>query len=292
MFSRCGNNIHMNKLNTMAKENKNPFNRNKFGIVARYLMTPTMAAFLLQNYNKKNVRPLDYNEAAKRIARAISTGLWNEYTAQAIVFEQGTGQVLDGQTRLQGILDAGKSVWVTIAYGVPNSAAIYFDTHRRRSMGASWSAYLGEGREKALELSKAAAIARQWKIFTDKWQDMRYPRQELLNFYLTNQKHIKAMMEKRPNPIANRAGFQAACAFFHSISPEKARDLFMNVTSDGKGLNTKSPAWLLRNYLVNSQSMHPMKRLQSDFQHTLHACYMLFSGERSSALGALQQWPA
>jgi len=266
---------------------KNPFIFSSRTAIDQFMMTPDLAAHLLEHYNHDNVRPLDRNEATKRIAGAIRCGLWRKNSGARLLFEADTGKLFDGQTRLAGIVAAGVSVYVDVLCGIVKEDAVLTDTQRPRSIAASWALHLNLGNKFITRLNRLVAITRIVANFdSDGWGTKRWPRMQLLEMYQKDMAGINAMGEECANPYANRAGFRGACAIYYRTNPTKAVEFFRLVSlASPEPLPDNSPVNVLRNYLMTySLSKHPQKRLELDATATLAMCYAYEFGKLVSGI--------
>lgn len=255
---------------------KNPFVFSNRTAVDQFCMTPDLAAYLLEHYNHNNVRPLDTNEATKRIAGAIREGLWRKNSGARLLFEANTGRLFDGQTRLAGIVAAGIPVHLDVLCGIAKEDAVLTDTQRPRSIAASWALHLNLGQGYISRLNRLVAITRIVANFDcDGWGTKRWPRMQLLEMYQRDMNGINAMGEQCANPYANRSGFRGACAVYYRTNPVKAVEFFRLVSlAKPETLPDNSPVNVLRDYLMHhSLSKHPQKRLELDATATLAMCY-------------------
>lgn len=259
----------------------NPFISKRYKVLIQYLVTPELAAYILEHWNNDNPRDLDWQEAKKRLARSITRGEFQSATGLNAAFLKD-GTMGDGQTRFAAIVESGIAVKMDIVCGLTREAIALRDCHRTRSVAVSWAWVLGCGRAAISTLRQAVAVTRVWMRFECKWLDMRFTRKEMLDFYLTHAEAIKPVLERRENKNARRAGFRAACAFYSTINRRKAAQLFNDVTGDGENLSAESPAKVLRDYLDSTahSQQHPEKQLVTDFGTTLAMCHHLENNVR------------
>ena len=114
-------------------------------------ITPELATFLLErNENNRRIRPI----RKKNYTQDISSNQW-PFTGDSVVIDN-TGGVLDGQHRLESIVDSGKSLPSIIVVGVKNSVFAYIDRGASRSLQ---DALYIMGRENPKELAAAINVA-------------------------------------------------------------------------------------------------------------------------------------
>lgn len=92
-------------------------------------ITPDKARDLLSQMatNRKLQKPL-----VSRIARAIKEGDWNPETGETIKLTK-SGKLIDGQYRLNAVIEANTSVWMYVSYNVADNAMNYIDTGKART---------------------------------------------------------------------------------------------------------------------------------------------------------------
>lgn len=271
----------------------NPFISRKRKSKDLFLMTPAMAAFLLEHYNPVNCRPIDKAEVRKRYARAIQEGEWDENTGIRIIFEVNTGNILDGQHRLAAIAEAGIAVRVDVLWGINRASMIHHGGERRRSIGQRISAMLGEDSKASDLYNRLAKPARQWMNFIHKWELMRFTTVEMKDFILKHKSKLSIMIERRTFKETRRAGVAGALAFYYSVSPNKAMQFFDMLTGDIEQLKRGSPILALHTYLTQNDSTkrHPETQLKDDFTATLSACSAYEHGETMRGITHREVWP-
>jgi len=92
-------------------------------------VTPAKAAYWLEHNNTKN-RPLSV-ATVTRYARDMQSGRWR-LTSQGIAFNSD-GALLDGQHRLQAIVNANVAVDMLVVYNVPDDSRCVIDGHKMRT---------------------------------------------------------------------------------------------------------------------------------------------------------------
>jgi len=255
-------------------------------------ISPELANELLENFNSINARKLDKNEA-KRLCRAILAGEWEENTGARILFEQGTGNVLDGQTRLEAIRMAKQIVKCDVLFGLHRKISLYSDVSRKRSYGVTIASSIGKTREDVNDLSHKAAAARVWLRSKNNWKINRFTREEIKNFVVKNFDALETMGKKKTFVPAQRAGVVGALAFYFTKHPNEALEFLSALTADDVSyINIKSPAIVLRNYLsqINSNQQHSEKQLKTDFQATLFCCFCHFNKSELEAIAFKETW--
>jgi hypothetical protein len=98
-----------------------------WGCVCR--ITPTIAASILMNRNKNNRKKK--KNTIERYKNDIEEGRWG-LSHQAIAFDR-SGELTDGQNRLEAVRQAGKPIPCLVVYGVVEKSRILIDTGVSRS---------------------------------------------------------------------------------------------------------------------------------------------------------------
>lgn len=91
-------------------------------------ITPAMAAILFFDHNKQN-RKWDH-ALSQEYARQMAAGKWRA-SNQGIGFVD-SGNVIDGQHRLAGVVLAGVPVEMTVTFGLKSDVVLVLDTGKRR----------------------------------------------------------------------------------------------------------------------------------------------------------------
>lgn len=94
------------------------------------IMTPTFAAELLKNNHPSN-RRMKWNKV-NQYARDMEMGFW-KLTHQGIAIDQ-SGNLVDGQNRLQAVVESGSSVPMLLVTGVPTKTMAAADQMAARSV--------------------------------------------------------------------------------------------------------------------------------------------------------------
>lgn len=100
------------------------------------LVTPIIAKeWLKQNINN---RPISKSRVSA-YAGMMKAGKWTE---NGVIEFGADGELYDGQTRLQAVVESGVSVWFTVKYGITAQARANIDLGRARTAG-NWLTMIG-----------------------------------------------------------------------------------------------------------------------------------------------------
>lgn len=105
-------------------------------------VTPKIAADWLEHLNTNNRKLRE--GVAERYARDMKEGKWT-HNPQPIMFYADDGSLADGQHRLWGVIESGKTIPFYIIYGVERDVALNVDTGLARGLvdNAKISGYEG-----------------------------------------------------------------------------------------------------------------------------------------------------
>lgn len=214
----------------------------------RIFVTPAIAAFFLQ-YNVAN-RALVMSLIA-RYSQDMVHKKWAD-NGESIKFAKG--KILDGQHRLEAVIKAGVSLWMSIEYGLPPETQDTIDTGRHRTprdvlsiegLGAWESRTLGSAIHTLIEVDSGGVL------YTSK----RYSNAEARAYYLEHLADIEKSLRfvralhGRGGKIFPHAGTLILHYLFSRKDAEKA-DLFFDKLFVGDGLSRSSAIFHLRNRLL------------------------------------------
>lgn len=216
-------------------------------------ITPADAKEWLHNSRFEN-RRLD-DRIVNKIRRDIKKGKWL-FDGSPIRFDRD-GNVLDGQHRLQAIINAGTAVESVVVRDLPKEAINTIDTGKSRSVADIL--HFG-GHINASLLASACRLSIGYREFhgdLKKWVDSRarerLSTQEVLAEANNNPKLVEAVqnMVSRPSCGKMMGGGVASVAFmlFHRIDKYHA-EVFFHAFDKGVGLELGSPILALRNTLL------------------------------------------
>lgn len=205
-------------------------------------VTPTMA----EKWLGKNVRNRRVNQAkVSEWARAMTRGEWM-LTGEAIKFGVG-GELLDGQHRLLGVIESGKTVRMLVVRGLLPEAQDVMDTGRVR--GAADQLYI-HGHANSSNLAAAAKVAILWetgRFYVDAHRKAVSHKEVLdfaegntmLAFTVARSAAIKRGCDLRPAIVA--------MTFYELMKvDDQAALLFFDRLADGVNLPSGSPILALR----------------------------------------------
>lgn len=207
-------------------------------------ITPELARKYLAHHGGN--RNLNANAVAD-YARDMAAGRWH-LTHQGIAFSD-TGELLDGQHRLQAIIRAGIAVRMYVTKGVDPDAFKVLDTGRQRTLADRFQI---EGAKNANQLAAVARKVTLWEMGKP-WSRSISPTRE----------EIAAVLDKHPELIeaagyahgwpsrrtlpASQAGF---CWWLFGTLDIDDRDDFMSKLRTGDSLPPLSPILALRERLM------------------------------------------
>ena len=215
-------------------------------------MTPYLASTLMQANTANRPKRAAY---ASSLARIMRRGEWK--TNGDTIRVSRSGVVLDGQHRLQAIIESGLTVTVILVTGLDDDVFSTID----RGLGRKTSDSLAINKEK--NYTVLAAIARVLHMYeqtgnpysknsfynptTDQLIDLINARPGLRQ----SANFAKSSVWLKKHLTATTAGF---CHFIFSRHDPEATHTFFDVLSTGVGLNQGSPILLLRNRLLDVQT--------------------------------------
>ena len=97
--------------------------------IRKILITPELAKEMLKkNTNNRNIS----NAKLKQYSREMKNGLWMTDTGEPIKISE-TGVLMDGQHRLEALVNANKAIWFHVATGIKEDRFKILDTGKSRS---------------------------------------------------------------------------------------------------------------------------------------------------------------
>lgn len=227
----------------------------KFRVV---MMTPAAAAGLLSYNHPKNRRP-----RAQRIAtytQDILNGDW-QLTYEGVAVDED-GWLINGQNRLNAIIDADKSAPILLITGVPRKAMLAVDQGLMRNV-SDVAKVTGVDHP---AMGNWAACARSMMASTNTTSRARPSIQEVLTFIKNHEEAIAFAMECLPKNTRGiaQAPVRAtvARAFYQPKTKHRRIKDFAGVLISGLVTHAKhdTAAVLLRNWLADSFSEGTRKR--------------------------------
>jgi hypothetical protein len=217
-------------------------------------VTPAKAKEWLEKFNKHN-RNLR-QETALSFSRDMVNDDWSENT-QTISFGED-GNLIDGQTRLTGIVKSGRTYRFLICRDVPkritgrkNDVMDTIDQGNPRSISDVLKLRHGYKADAAMIASSCRTIARV--AIADPGTRVRKLTVgtvvKIIGRYKTA---LQFVSENRPATMGLRAApISGAVAFAYVTAPLKVKDFYLRLVS-GAGLDADSPILILRNYILNT----------------------------------------
>lgn len=221
----------------------------------RYIVvTPKLAAAMLErNTRNRPKRDRDVDDWSGE----QSAGRWLT-THQGIGFDRN-GVLVDGQHRLEAIIDSGVEVRMPVAVGLDPAVFDVIDTGRKRSTQDAL-ALLGEGRTTLM-----ASIMRLGYLYDNDMTELgiRYRVQTaaLMDYVKGREELIRAAAEfaGKIRAAKTMVGSAAGTAHYllHRDLPKRAHrmvDAFLEATLDGVGLTRDDACYVLRRVCGNTNN--------------------------------------
>lgn len=214
-------------------------------------ITPAKAKQMLQK-NKGNFRPMNMPRV-KLMARDMLSGNWRQ-TGESIKFGKN-GQLLDGQHRLQAIVESGVSLKMLVIRGLDPDAALSMDTGKTRSV-AQWLGHLGLHNASALAATSRMAMAYQGGRWAKPKKDRDFSPPEVISFAVEHHDGLQSAIKIANKAVADAKMIPVAVlgALFFEASEGLAEDnetavWFAERMRDGLDLGPEEPVLHLREYL-------------------------------------------
>lgn len=234
-------------------------------------VTPEIATQLLEG-NTDN-RRLDQRRV-DAIAADIVAGAWQE-TGDTVKIA-ADGEIIDGQHRLWGIVEAGRGVRLLVVRGIAKEARVAVDRHRPRRDADDLEALGG-----VTDAARAVALVKNLDRLLDGPRVLSYRSVEAL--YQSRREHFEWAIEAtRTAKWMSFTSAAAALALAHCVKPSRIAT-FASKVLKGANLDEGAPALALRNYLLDT------RRVRGDARRTvslkvLRAARAFLDGEQLQAL--------
>ena len=233
----------------------------------KVLVTPVLAKeLLLKNNSNRTIS----KETVTSYANDMREKRWKENTAEFIKIAQD-GEILDGQHRLLGIVEADCSVYFHIAYGVSKSVFDVLDTGKIRSSGDVFSIE---------RIENSAIISATVKSYLALTKNHRAILNSSSKSHRLTNTIILQEYNKRPEYWQEVASFSNKChknfakiltssfigtlySYFYDISPEDSRN-FINQVCTGESITNSSISVLRQSLLkdkISQRKMQPQDKL-------------------------------
>lgn len=222
----------------------------------RLSVTPEMAKVMMERNSSDewHNRPASEKGVA-RFARAMASGRW-AYTAETIIFSR-TGNLLNGQHRLQALILSGATIEVLVAFGVEDEAFRMMDTGVSRTAGHIFAI------ENVPNYNFTASVCRIVRSYLDSqtWtgsnsSGVNAPdNDELLDFYYQhpNIPNSYAVARKLSDAGLLSPRWGGAIHYICALKNRKEADAFFEkVASDLGHTDPKAPEYLLRKRMLDS----------------------------------------
>lgn len=222
----------------------------------KVLVTPALANQLLEaNVNNRPVRKV----TVLRYSKDMSEGKWKEDTFEAIKIAP-SGLVLDGQHRLLAVIKSNTSVYMHIAYGVPENVFDVLDTGKVRNPSDIF--YISG----VPSSNTIPSMIQNYNSLKDGSQSAKYhhnlklSNSQLLEKYYEREDFWRATALKATNwynafaKILPPSKIGSMYAFFYDIDANDAHD-FMAQLCTGLDIKNNSIA-LLRQVLMKDKMSH------------------------------------
>jgi hypothetical protein len=210
-------------------------------------IAPTKARRLLrQNRHNRNLRAL----RVKELAGAMRRGEWDLNGETIKIAQDGT--LLDGQHRLQAVIDSGVTIETVVVRGLPLSAQDTVDTGRRRRL-ADMLALEGHSDPNTLAAALNALHRHRNELRLDgARRTAPTPQQALALIAATPGIFDSVRAARRVNKkIGGPIGVFAALHCEFCQADPSASEQFFEQLEDGADLSSGDPLLHLRNHLIS-----------------------------------------
>jgi hypothetical protein len=216
-------------------------------------ITPQMAAELLSKNTKNRVlRPRN----VKFLSQQMEDGAWH-LTGSGIQIGV-SGRILDGQHRLQAVIESGCTVPMFIVSGIDDAAMSVIDTGMNRRAndvlsisGIKNSGAIAGGVKKILAHKRSKTHGGKLHRYE------QATNQQVLDFAIENSEFLNEIFNKsqkyyRSFPAVTISGYMAHYHRFYGEDKDRVDQFFMSLAS-GVGDGIKDPAIVLRNKLMRDK---------------------------------------
>jgi hypothetical protein len=246
-----------------------PFPLTGEGLIFGLIVTPALAAFILQYSEDKFTNRQMSERACRQYADEMAGGRW-QHNGETIIFDRD-GVLVDGYTRVCAAFVYNATFVTDVRYGVDRNAVPTIDTGRTRTLSNALKVS-GEEHSSAL----AAGIVWAWRYATNNW-DMKgrvLPSQDAIRF-LDNHPGLREAVSKTKhirNKRFTKPGILIASYYIlkHAAEPDVV-DKFFQSLSDGVGLNKTDAIYVLReNLILPSNDTHNGPEVLKAILHAFH----------------------
>lgn len=205
-------------------------------------VTPQMAAVMLE-HNDRN-RGLR-TSVVKRYAADMKAGKW-QLTMTPVIFSKD--RLIDGQHRLEAVVQSGATVKLMLAFGAPDEAFYVIDRGATRTGGDIFSI---NGVQHANMMAAATSIVRHYDLGTIGTGVAQGNSWSLHELYEEYERHPNLQRSAAIGALFRRSRIAppAMMAALHYICARNARgvaDEFFTKLATGEDINRKDPVYVLR----------------------------------------------
>lgn len=216
--------------------------------VNRRMVTPEMAKKLLKTntFNRK----MSESHVA-RLVSAIKNGEW-KFCGESIKISSD-GELLDGQHRLQAIVESNTPIELLVVEGLPKETFHVIDTAKKARNTADILHISGEKNTNVL--SAALALIGAYEKYDDLTNRAFRPTAKDISDILS--RHPKIREYASPQFSVYRLtgpGLAAALGYLFSLADKKNAELFFDRLGSGAGLEQGNPILQLRELLINNKN--------------------------------------
>jgi hypothetical protein len=249
----------------------------------RMLITPEIAkGFLARNVNNRNLS----NNHAQWFARIIEQGDWDPNNGETIKFSK-TGNLLDGQHRLEGIVLSNTSVVMEVKFNLDETSQQTMDVGRVRKIGDQL-AVTGE-----VNGARLAAAIRWTYAIANGVTAYKLSSTEAVNFLKAHPnlrdsvRRVREAQGKAQVPITIPSLMMAV----HFIACEALREqdraeAFVNVFASGHREYEGDPAHIAREYLAGAKLKRVSLSQAVQLEVLIHAWNLFRAGKAVKVLRA------
>lgn len=249
-----------------------------------FKVDPVMATEILHKNNHN--RPIS-DLAGKRYAKMMRDGKW-QFNGEPIIIGED-GSLIDGQHRLQAIIDSKATLEMVIVKGINKSAYKTIDIGKKRTGADALATHNKDYRKNSAVI---AAAVHNIKEFDDdgRWKDERGRRcshEELIDFVEKNKSVLRSVEFTASLTGAKKLIPFSALAALHFLFSRKDVNMcesFFHKLNTGENLRKNDPALLLRNRLIEMRHMGGVFRTREVVPYILKAWEILRDGREVEKL--------
>lgn len=245
-----------------------------------WVITPQIAQIMLgDNKNNRGKRKNTIDNYVKE----INMGEWT-ITSNAIGFDED-GILVDGQHRLQAVIDSGKSIESLVVFGLPKASIKKTDRGLSRSLVDAVN--LSEGLKiKNIEVAVTRCLVKH----KDSWQRCAFNDATVVEALKKHRKSIKFVCSIARSRGLRPAPYLAACVVVLEKSKnEDACADFMGKVDTGVGIPSKNhPTSRIRNFLIDTNCPSGSTGQEVIFEKTLFAFKAFLNNKEITQMGRLK----